>query len=211
MGLFDSFHARRAAKALEEKLRPYQHGGVGIDLPEDSTDPTRVDGLTASAVLRLLRKYGDRLVISRFRGRVQLAFRESAFGVVDKANREALNGIGFYAGAEALLTGPDALNPVNPAGLADPRTPEGAKAIEESRRKRVAEWRSKGWLGDSGWVAEGGGYVHSRKWSDDVYVASAHVPGGKQLVQHAIVCPLCQSPHCKETPIDERTIRVALP
>lgn len=206
MGLFDSWYIGRAARALEASLQPYQHGGVGLDLPEDTKDPSKVDGLTAAATLKLLKKYGKRLVVSRFRGRVQLAWRESAFGVVQRENRERLEGVGFYAGPE---TG--SIDPINPGGLADPRTAEGRAAIEASRRARVEAWKKAGWLGDPGWEAEGGGYVHSRRWDDDVYVSSSDVPGGKRLVRNAIVCPLCKSPHCTETPIDERKITVFVP
>lgn len=131
---------KKAVAVLETQLVRYRHGGVGVDLPEDPSDPSRTDPIFAQAVMRLLAKYGDALVVSRFRGRAQLAWRASAFGAVQKGNREALDQVGFFDVKSA-----DDVGGINPHGLEDPRV-EAAKQLE-SRRKRVAEWQANGWKG----------------------------------------------------------------
>lgn len=134
----DSAAVDKAVTTLEAQLLKYKRNGYGIDLPMDPTDASRTDPIFAAATMKLLAKYGDALVISRFRERPQIAWRVSAFGVVQKENREKLDSVGFYT-IESMedFTGVDP----NGIGLVDPA------AIEAARKKRVEEWRAKGWKG----------------------------------------------------------------
>ena len=144
-----------AAAALEQQLLKYRRGSYGIDLAADPDDATKADPVMAAAVMRLLKKYGDQLVVSRFRERTTLSWRAGTFGAVDKENRQKLEAVGFYVGADATYE--EIRSGIDPMQIGDPRAKGDAqKRHDENRRARVRTWARKGWQGDAGWAAWGG-------------------------------------------------------
>lgn len=156
MGLFqlgaNFLEVRRTAAVLEAQLLKYRRGSYGIDLAEDPEDPTKTDPVMAAAVMKLLKKYGDRLVLSRFRGRVTVSWRAGTFSAVTDENRAKLEGVGFYLGGDATYE--EVRSGVDPGQVGDPRSAQ--KGHDENRRARVRAWARKGWQGDVGWAAWGG-------------------------------------------------------
>lgn len=155
----DSARVDKAAAALEKQLLRVRGNGYGIDLPvsDDKRDAGKADALMALAAMKLLKKYGDQLVLSRYRGRVTLAWRATTFAMVNEADRNKLDAFGFYANASSSLddlrTGIDP-NEVGGGGGMSPERLQ--KRNDRNRRARVREWARKGWTGDPGWKEWGG-------------------------------------------------------
>lgn len=143
-----------AASRIEEQLLQRRHGGFGVDLDTDPDDPTKADLVLALAAERLVKKYGEQLVIARYRHRVTISWRASAFAALTPANKDALNGVGFFGGPgstlEELRTGSNALD------VGHPNDPHFKRRIDAARRHRVATWTAEGWSGDAGWADAGG-------------------------------------------------------
>lgn len=156
MGLLSAgrnwLQVRKVTAALEAQLLKYKRGSYNLDLAEDTDDPTKTDPIMAAAVMRLLKKYGDQLVVSRFRGRVSIGWRRNVYDSVSTEERKKLDAEGFYVGADASMD--DILTGVDPHKVGDPRAAQ--KSGDERRRARVRQWARRGWKGDPGWAAWGG-------------------------------------------------------
>lgn len=144
-----------AAARIEEQLLKRRMGGYGVDLDTDPEDSTKTDIVLALAAQKLLKKYGDRLTVCRYRHRITIAWRADAFAVVQKkVNRDALNSIGFYG--NATLSVEELRSGVDPGEVGHPDDPHVQRRVAAARRHRVATWTAQGWHGDSAWGDAGG-------------------------------------------------------
>lgn len=143
---------RRTAAVLEKLLLKHRRDSYAFDLADDPEDPTKADPVMAAAVMKLLKKYGEQLVLSRFRGRCSLSWRTAIDGSTNKETREQLNAVGFYVGADATLD--EIRSGVDPMQVGDPRTAQ--KRVDENRRTRIRQWARRGWQGNPDWAPWGG-------------------------------------------------------
>ena len=143
-----------AAARIEEQLLLRRNGSFGIDLDTDPDDPTKADLVLSLAAEKLVKKYGEQLVIARYRERITISWRSPTFGAMAPESQRALNGVGFFGGPELSLE--DMRSGGDPREVGHPNDPHFQRRLEAARRHRVATWTAQGWHGDKGWADAGG-------------------------------------------------------